>query len=250
VRLQGGSQSAVVLYRRPESTSPLRAAGLESDARYTVLRIGVGEQSLDVYDGTSAKAGPVAVQLRPAPSWPVSDVTEEKGVHTIVVQGDLSGYPTPPGAQPHAGGFILWRQKGQVNRWLPLERIEAVGAGQGRLVLSRAPGFTYSGAKRILNETHFPMRRGLRGVAHIELPQWVNVRWRAVDGRINGLRVRASGPVTLRIKDFVAQTLSIRGDGPKPFDVPVEIDEGAAVIHLNPVVLGKGWWQVDLGGQP
>ena len=250
VRLTDGTQTAVVLYRRPESTSPLSAAGLDSDARYTVLRAGSGEEALDLYDGTSAKIGPVAVQLRPAPSWSVSDVTEEGGVHAIIVNGDVSAYSTNPKAQPHAGAFILWRQQGQVNRWLPLERAEAVGAGQGKFVLSRAPGFTYSGAKRILDETHFPMRRGLRGVAHIELPQWGNVRWRAVDGRINGLRVRASGPVTLRIKDFVARTLSVRGDGPKPFDVPVEIDEGAAVIHLDPVVLGKGWWQIDLEGKP
>ena len=248
VRLKDGSQSAVVLYRRPESKSRLSAAGLDSDARYTVLRTGVGEQSLDVYDGTSAKAGPVAVQLQPGQSCPVSTVTESQGVHAITVKGDLSTYPTDPKAQPHAGGLILWRQEGQVNRWLPLARVESVLAGQWRLVLIRAPGFTYDGAKHALDETHFPMRRGLRGAAHIELPQWGNVRWRVMNGRFTSLRVRASGPITLRVDGLAAETLTVRGDRAEPLDLPVKTDGDAAIIHLNPTDLGKGWWPVDLGG--
>jgi len=220
VRLSDGDASAVVLYRRPESQSRLSATGLESDARYTVLRSSAVEQALDVYDGTSAKAGPVTVQLRPTPSWPVSKVVEEKGVHAITVRGDLSAYAK----QSFAGDLILWRQEGQTNRWLPLERIEPADTGQWRLVLGRAPGFTYDSSKHIVDETHFPMRRGLRGAAHIELPQWAKVRWRVTDGRLASLRVRASSPVTLH----------------------VEAEGGSVPVRLSSADLGRGWRSVDL----
>jgi len=244
VRLKDGSQSAVVLYRRPESTSPLKAGGVESDARFTVFRGGFGEQALDVYDGTRASAGPVAVELKATEPLRVAAVSEDKGVYAIDVRGDLSAYPKDARAQPHAGAFVVWRQEGQANRWLPLERVEPGKAGRWRLVLTRAPGFTYHPRRRVLDETHFPMRRGLRGAARIELPVWATVRWRVTDGRVTGLRVRAGCAVTVRLAGLGgAKSFRVRGADGKAHDLPVTLAGQAGLIHLDPATLGKGWWR-------
>jgi len=247
VRLQAAAQSAIVFYRRPESRATLSAAGFEVAARYAILRTGAGEQALDVYDGVSAEAGPVSVQLQPTPAWPVAAVTEAKGVHTIVVAGDPAAYPADPAHQPHAGAFVRWRQEGQANRWLPLGRVEPGDAGKLRLVLTRSPGFAYSGATHTLDETHFPMRRGLHGIARVELPQWANVRWRVADGRLTGLRVRASSPVVLRVAGPTAAAFSVRGEHGRALTASAERREGAAVIRLDPAALGRGWWDIAPG---
>jgi|GEM_PF-1877765 hypothetical protein len=246
VRIRRGEDMAVVLYRRPESDSSLRAADLVSDARYTVLRRGATECTLDLIDGMSAAVGPVTVTLRPIPSLPVSGVAQEGGVHTIAVRGDLSVYPADPTAQPQAGGFVCWRQEGHVNRWLPLERIEDSGRGQGRLVLGRAPGFTYDDDKGVLNETHFPMRRGWRGVAYVDLPRWANVRWREENGQVINLRLRASGVVSLALKGIAAKAVTVSSEQAESRAVSFRREGEAAVIDLDPAVLGNGWWRISL----
>ena len=196
--LQAGTDSATVLYRKPESTGAVTSGDLRSTARFAIHRRTADWEFLELVDGSSVASGPVEIELTP---WPglkvVAQGVTENGEPYLDVSGDLSSYPAGAEAQPHAGTEIRLQQPDQASWWLPLARVENPGKEGARLIFQRELGFRYDPATAVLEEQFYPYRT-IGGNPTITLPAHAALKWCPGGPGLAEAQVLASAPATIR----------------------------------------------------
>ncbi len=188
IEISAAGQQATILYRTPESQSTLITPRLLADTRFAVLRQAGGERMLDLYDGTEARVGDLAVKLHPTRSADVISVEPR----ILVVTATWTGRPD----------WIRLTQEGHSSIWLPVERLELAGGGVTRVVLTRDCGLVWDAKRRLLRERAFP-HRTLAGGLRASLPDWARLVWND-----HTTRVRASGKFRLEWKGQPVQMAS------------------------------------------
>lgn len=170
MKMEGGDNSAVLIYRTSGNRRSVIHGEYATDADIAVWRRVGSLQYLDVAGAGNTSSRYLSLQTS---NWPklkaISTGRHKQGENYLLVYGDLSSYPDKPEHQPHAGRWVCFQQAGQSAWWLPVKYIIKKTNRRAKIIFNREIGFSFSDKDNLLIEKFFPFKFNF-GSAEVELP--------------------------------------------------------------------------------